>query len=101
VFLERLRAPSSLRRPIAFELMPRQLDRERPKPAFGKLTSTGHALDEARAKERDAIIASIVASADGDLDRLAELAVAWVLANPQRSRSGHATTSAEWSRAGR
>lgn len=51
--------------------------------AFGKLTSTGHALDEARAKERDAIIASIIASADGDLDRLAELAVAWVLANPQ------------------
>jgi ankyrin repeat protein len=51
--------------------------------ALASLTCMGVPLDAVKTWQRDEIIASLVTSADGDVDRLRELAVEWVLANPQ------------------
>jgi hypothetical protein len=50
--------------------------------AFVALTSTGTPLSTEEANARDSIVRSLPDSADRDLARLEELAVAWILANP-------------------
>jgi hypothetical protein len=50
--------------------------------AFGELTSRGHALGPSDTTERDEVIASLLRRPGDDVERLAPLAVRWVLANP-------------------
>jgi hypothetical protein len=49
---------------------------------FGKLVELGTALGDADARDARSIVASLVTEADCDIDRMAQLAVAWVLRNP-------------------
>ena len=56
--------------------------------AFGELLGRGVPLAGAERADAEAIVTSLVERADCDIDRMAQLAVAWVLANPQPQALG-------------